>query len=393
MVLLARRKTNEEFVKEVYDLVGDEYEFLEEYKNNKTKIKCRHNQCKYKWKVLPVNFLKGTRCPKCMRKYVAKLKTKTHKQFEKEVDDLTSGEYTVISQYTHSNQKVTMLHNACGYKWDILPNSFTSGTRCPICMIKLQGINNRVTSEEYRHRVYNLVDDEYSVISDYKTSMEKVELHHHICGRNYWVEPHSFLKGHRCPYCAQRGQPQKSHSSFIKDVKEVFDLREYTFLSKYNGATEYITIKHNPCAYIFKMMPNNFIKSKGCPSCNSSSKGEMQVHNILQKFNVAFKKEFVFEDCRYKYPLPFDFAILNPNCRSELLIEYDGEQHFKPVNFGGISDKDAQNNFKRTQHNDQIKNQYCKDNNIPLLRIPYWEFDNIESILEEWLTEQGVLKQ
>ena len=64
----------------------------------------------------------------------------------------------------------------------------------------------------------------------------------------------------------------------------------------------------------------------------------------------------------------------------ELLIEYDGIQHYEAVEiFGGIPA------FKKRQKRDQIKNQYCKDNNIKLIRIPYWDYDNIETILEKEL--------
>ena len=61
-------------------------------------------------------------------------------------------------------------------------------------------------------------------------------------------------------------------------------------------------------------------------------------------------------------------------------ITSDGEQHFKPMRiFGG------ENGFKETKKRDGIKDTYCKKNNIPLLRIPYWEKDIIENILDEWL--------
>ena len=74
--------------------------------------------------------------------------------------------------------------------------------------------------------------------------------------------------------------------------------------------------------------------------------------------------------------LPFDFYLPQYN----LIIEYDGEQHFKPISvFGG---EDA---FWTTVTHDAIKNQYCEDNDIDLLRIPYWEFDNIEKLIKDKL--------
>lgn len=78
----------------------------------------------------------------------------------------------------------------------------------------------------------------------------------------------------------------------------------------------------------------------------------------------------------------FDFAIIDNNEKVTTLIEYDGRQHFEP-----ISDFGGEEGFKITQNNDSIKNKYCKNNNIPLLRIPYWDFDNIELILNNFLYE------
>ena len=67
-----------------------------------------------------------------------------------------------------------------------------------------------------------------------------------------------------------------------------------------------------------------------------------------------------------------------------ILIEYDGQQHFKPVSFGNDEEK-AISEFKQRQINDDIKTQYCKSNDIELIRIPYWEYENIEEILKQKL--------
>ena len=75
--------------------------------------------------------------------------------------------------------------------------------------------------------------------------------------------------------------------------------------------------------------------------------------------------------------MPFDFGILN-NSSILLLIEYDGIQHYKSIEyFGGME------SLKSQQRRDKIKNEYCNENKIPLLRIPYWNYDNIVNILNE----------
>ena len=90
--------------------------------------------------------------------------------------------------------------------------------------------------------------------------------------------------------------------------------------------------------------------------------------------NILYEREKQFKDCRDKQVLPFDFYLPDYN----LCIEYDGEQHFKEVKwFGG------KEGFEKRVKHDNMKNKYCEDNNINLLRIPYTEFENIENILKQ----------
>ena len=94
-------------------------------------------------------------------------------------------------------------------------------------------------------------------------------------------------------------------------------------------------------------------------------------------------KNYTFNDLLgERNKLRFDFGIIENNTLS-YLIEYDGEQHFKPICFGGSYTKEElQERFRIRKLKDEIKNEYCKTNNIKLLRIPYTEFDNIEHILK-----------
>ena len=73
----------------------------------------------------------------------------------------------------------------------------------------------------------------------------------------------------------------------------------------------------------------------------------------------------------------FDFYVEN-----KYLIEYDGEQHFIFKNNEGWNNEE---HFKKTQEHDSYKNQWCKDNNIPLIRIPYTHYDNI--VIQDLLLE------
>lgn len=136
------------------------------------------------------------------------------------------------------------------------------------------------------------------------------------------------------------------------------------------------------------LTPANHCRRKaGCPICKES-KGERKIRFCLEKLKINFKTQHKFNDCKNKKLLPFDFILWLEN--KILLIEYQGEQHFKPMGFGSKNPELALEKLKRTQFTDKIKFDYCVKNNIPLLLIPYTEYDNVELILENFFKEQSV---
>lgn len=112
---------------------------------------------------------------------------------------------------------------------------------------------------------------------------------------------------------------------------------------------------------------------------------EIEIEKYLKKHNVLFEAQYRIKECRNKNPLPFDFAIQDKYNNLTLLIEYQGGQHYFPVDFSGKGKEWAEEQFKELQIRDQIKYNYCITNSIPLLIIPYWESNNIEEILNNCL--------
>ncbi len=134
--------------------------------------------------------------------------------------------------------------------------------------------------------------------------------------------------------------------------------------------------------HIFEIAWVNFKIRKMCPICNIS-KGESEIARWCEKNKITYKSEYSFDYLTGANDglLRFDFAIFDNNNHLKYLIEYDGELHYEPARFSKDEEK-MLDKLKQQQKNDALKNQYCKDNNITLLRIPYWEFDNIEQILD-----------
>lgn len=96
--------------------------------------------------------------------------------------------------------------------------------------------------------------------------------------------------------------------------------------------------------------------------CMSTSSGEYFIEQVLSKYGITYETQKCFSDCFYKATLSFDFYLPAYN----ILVEYDGEQHFNPIPAWGGKER-----FKIQQKRDAIKNQYCQDNGIMLLRLPY----------------------
>ena len=124
---------------------------------------------------------------------------------------------------------------------------------------------------------------------------------------------------------------------------------------------------------------NGSSKSCGC----TKSWGEEKIIQLLTNNNIVFEKEKIFPDCIYpntNFHAKFDFWVNN-----SYIIEYDGKQHF------GIGGWNNENNFKIIQEHDDFKNNYCKKNNIPIIRIPYTQYTELN--LEDLLLETSKFKK
>ena len=116
-------------------------------------------------------------------------------------------------------------------------------------------------------------------------------------------------------------------------------------------------------------------KSCGC----LFSKGEHKIATLLDKMNIFYKKEYIFSN--YKNAR-FDFALFDNNNNLICLIEYDGPQHFIDKISGGWNNLERYNTI--THPKDLEKNKYCEINHIPLLRIPYYQYEDLnEHFLKE----------
>lgn len=114
-------------------------------------------------------------------------------------------------------------------------------------------------------------------------------------------------------------------------------------------------------------LKDNTIIGCGC----GKSVGEQRIKDILDKNNIRYQQEYIFNDLKVKKHLRFDFAIFNDNNNLVCLIEYQGEQHYIPYHF------DTEERFQRRKKYDLLKKKYCQQNNLVLVEIPYTDLDKI----------------
>lgn len=214
----------------------------------------------------------------------------------------------------------------------------------------------------------------------YKANIH-TEIKHITCGNIYKVVPSKFVQGRRCPECSRKqqgGKISKTHEQFVEDVFDTVE-NEYTVAGTYIDSLTKIKMIHNKCGHEWKITPGNFLSGKRCPKCKET-KGEKAISDWLDKNNISYEIQYKFKECKDERSLPFDFAVFQNN-KLVLLIEYDGQHHFQPVRYGK-NDKNSENRYIKNKKHDRIKNTYCKENNIALLRIPYYYLHDIKLILD-----------
>jgi len=184
---------------------------------------------------------------------------------------------------------------------------------------------------------------------------------------------------------------EKWIEDFPKDRGLIFDPNKFYYRDDLSGKPFYVKdvvcTKHNPTILFAQdgVNAHNLKRGKtGCPICGKKeSQGEQKIHQELINLGYKITKQKIFNGCygfkgeRYCDLLKFD-AYLKKENGAEVCIEFDGVQHFEPIPFFGGED-----GLKSRQERDRLKTEFCLNNGIELIRIPYWDIENIKEILEQ----------
>ena len=279
-------------------------------------------------------------------------------------------------KYINKDEKLNLYCFQCKDIFQMCWNDIRNGHGCAICRGIQCGEN---------HSLGILREDLLSQWSpENKVSPFKIPVGYTLkvlwvcdtCLETYDCSPYERGLDRNCPFCAGK---RVSKSNNLKTMYPEI-AKEWDYKKNYPAKPEDFTWGSGSFAYWICSKYGHKWKTRicerthrgnGCPQCSSST-GERTIERFLNFNNVDFISEKSFLNCRNIFPLKFDFYLPNEN----ILIEYQGEQHYHSVKIFGGDKK-----FNERIRNDEIKKKYCEENNIQLLLIPYWDYDKINDIL------------
>lgn len=363
---MSKKKTHEEYVAELA-IKNPDVEAVEQYINAKTPILHHCLLHNILWRISPNGALQGYGCAVCKKEKNSIKMRKSHQQYVNEVASVNQ-DVDVVGQYVNVNTPIAHRCKIHDFVWNTTPAVILQGCGCPLCWREKLSAGRLKGHTDYVAEV-ELMHPNIEVVEKYINARTKILHRCKVDGYQWMAQPDSVLSGCGCPKCA--GNLKKTTDSYIKEVNDVNANIEV--LEEYINAKTPILHKCKIDGYKWLAQPTNVLTGYGCPQCNESH-GEKSVCRWLDMHRIEYIMQHRFSECRNKQPLPFDFYLPSFN----ICIEYDGEQHFRPVDFFGGVEK-----FTQRQRNDEIKTKYCEGNNIRLLRIPYYK--NIEEELESFL--------
>lgn len=282
----------------------------------------------------------------------------------------------LLSDSYKTNKSKLLLKCKCGTEYETSWTHFRNGWNwnCQHCSL-VEGCTTRLDLDFVREKVKKA--GFIPLFDTYQTAMQKLKI---MNKDGYILESLIYnidtLKGNDIV------TPKNSYSiynikKFIKDNKYTCELLS----NEYRNKKTKLKLKCE-CGEIFYTTWNSlkFQHTYRCRKCSrKQSFYELKTEEWLMENSYKYQKEVMFEGCKNKRNLLFDFQVFLKNGKY-CLIEIDGIFHYRP--------QYSVEDFKKQKERDEIKNKFCRDNNIPLLRINYWRFRepySYKQILKDFL--------
>lgn len=258
------------------------------------------------------------------------------------------------------------------YEWLLNFNNFISHkTKCPKCQNRIP-LSNKDIDERLKNRNIKRLGS----IDGYNTH-HKIEFQCEIDGYKWVASPNKILVAKRgCPLCSK-------NKGGIKLTNEEIDIkligRNIKRLGKYKNNKTKIDFQCEIDNHIWEATPNHILTGRGCPLCKHKGEKKLadSIRHILQFDYFKHHKHFIIDKRKY---IPDFFIKIN---NREIIIERNGEQHYRPIDFGQGKEK-SEEDFLKQQKRDIIFKNYCLNNNIEHYEFPYsWSDDECINKLKE----------
>lgn len=368
------KKTYEEFM-EAFKSNNPHYKDIEilEYRNTgKRNVSCRCKIDGHEWDMSYLLLLKGSGCYKCggtMRL--------TNDEFLRRSYSINPN-IEILEEYKNQHTKIKCRCKIDNHEWFPLPQSLMRGHGCPKCSQRKASVNYRKSHEKFIEEM-KVIHPDYEILDTYECNKSVLRYKCNVCGDIRKSTADNLLRGDMCQSCFAKTR-RTSNETFKKRLEDKNP--DIELVSKYVDTNTKIKVRCKLHGCEWYVLPTNAVRTCGCHVCNETS-GEKEVAKALDKYNILYDAQHRFEECRNVRPLPFDFFLPEYN----MCIEYDGQQHFEPVTFGGCSKETAEKNLFDTKKRDEIKDKFCSENNIKLLRIKYNQFNDIDTIIQNLIVK------
>jgi len=294
----------------------------------------------------------------------------THESFCEKLNKINPN-IKVIGEYIKSKQKIDVECVRCGHKWAAFPYNLITGEGCP---------NHRRGKAYKTHQAFISdlfeINPDVEVKSTYVSAKSKVKCLCRVCGHTWEATPSNLQCGFGCPICRVRKikeKQRKTHATFVKEVEHLTS--DISVVGRYINFHTKIEFMCNNCGLHWVAEPASILSAKsGCPHC-CSSKGEKRIVDWLNLYDIQYTPQMKYVDLIGVGGglLSYDFYIHEQS----LLIEYQGQFH------DGSAHIQSETEYLIQTKHDKRKLEYAIDHNIKLLQIWYYDFNNIEKILEK----------
>ena len=322
-------------------------------------------------------------CPYCLNRY------RSHEDFQREIFNINPN-INILNKFENTDSHIQCQCKICGHVWENSASNLLHGQGCKICASRKLAQNQRHNQAWFDEQMLN-IHPNIETLTPYITAKDKVLCKCKLDGYVWETTPDRLINlkcgCRKCSDVQTRLRCVMSHEEFVQKLflinPNIVPLEKYINI---NTKIKCLCTKHN---YIWHAQPAKILKRKtGCPKCAVYHNENMLIY-ILDKWGYKYELQKKFNGCKDINLLPFDVYLLDYNT----CIEYDGEQHYMPIKFHHMSDEELHKKFTMQIKHDYIKDEFCYKNHINLIRIPYWEKENMEYFLFDKFVHLGIIEE